>query len=315
MFFHTSYDNSDANTGAKKGQGAYAYLSPLAVIALSFGYAVGWGAFVLPGTVFLPIAGPVGTIIGLLIGTVAIVVLAYNFHRVATRLRGSGGTYGFITKVFGPNHGFLLGWFLFLTYIAILWANATALVLLARFLFGDALQFGFHYTMVGFDVYFGEVLLSLAAIVLCGIACILSKRFAIQLHIFFSFVLLAGVLTCFVAAALHHEGGVESMGPAFASGDPVLLQIIRILAIVPWAFVGFEAVVQSSLEFRFPLKRTFPLLLIAILLSSLTYILLAFSANAFEEDREKSLKAGMDGHIAKPLKVSELLNELKRFVA
>ena len=40
----------------------------------------------------------------------------------------------------------------------------------------------------------------------------------------------------------------------------------------------------------------------------------AFSANAFEEDRAKSLRAGMNGHIAKPLKVDELLNELKRFV-
>ena len=39
----------------------------------------------------------------------------------------------------------------------------------------------------------------------------------------------------------------------------------------------------------------------------------AFSANAFEEDREKSLKAGMDGHIAKPLKIDELIDELKRF--
>ena len=41
--------------------------------------------------------------------------------------------------------------------------------------------------------------------------------------------------------------------------------------------------------------------------------ILAFSANAFEEDREKSLKVGMNGHIAKPLKIDELLNELKRF--
>ena len=41
--------------------------------------------------------------------------------------------------------------------------------------------------------------------------------------------------------------------------------------------------------------------------------IIAFSANAFEEDREKSLKAGMDGHIAKPLKIQELLKELKRF--
>ena len=30
-----------------------------------------------------------------------------------------------------------------------------------------------------------------------------------------------------------------------------------------------------------------------------------FTANAFKEDREKSLKAGMDGHIANPLKGSE----------
>ena len=43
--------------------------------------------------------------------------------------------------------------------------------------------------------------------------------------------------------------------------------------------------------------------------------IIAFSANAFEEDREKSLKAGMDGHITKPLKIGELLKELKRFIA
>ena len=41
--------------------------------------------------------------------------------------------------------------------------------------------------------------------------------------------------------------------------------------------------------------------------------IIAFSANAFEEDREKSLKAGMNGHISKPLKINDLLNELRRF--
>ena len=38
----------------------------------------------------------------------------------------------------------------------------------------------------------------------------------------------------------------------------------------------------------------------------------AFSANAFEEDREKSLKAGMNGHITKPLKIDDLVNLLAR---
>ena len=267
-------DYSDAGIGERKSSGGTPYLSPLAVIALSFGYAVGWGSFVLPGTMFLPNAGPAGTIIGLLIGTAAVAVLAYNYHKMVTGVPTAGGAYGFVTKIFGRNHGFLVGWFLFLTYVAILWANATALVLLARYLFGDALQFGFHYTMVGFDVYFGEVLLSLGAIVLCGCACLVGRKFAIRLHTFFALALAAGVATCFIAALKGHTGGAAAMGPAFSPDTPAAIQILRILAMVPWAFVGFEAVVQSSSEFRFPLKRTFALLLAAILLSALTYILL-----------------------------------------
>ena len=42
--------------------------------------------------------------------------------------------------------------------------------------------------------------------------------------------------------------------------------------------------------------------------------IIAFSANAFDEDRELSLMAGMNGHIAKPLKINELVSELKKFV-
>lgn len=265
---------NQTETGGKQGSGSFAYLSPLAVIALSFGYAVGWGSFVLPGTTFLPNAGPLGTVIGFMIGTAAVAVLAYNYHTMTVGMHNSGGAYGFVTKMFGYNHGFLVGWFLFLTYEAILWGNATALVLLARYLFGDAFQFGYIYTLIGFDVYFGEVLLSLAAIVFCAIVCMLSKRFAIRLHTFFAFMLIAGVAICFFAALSGHTGGIEAMGPAFSDNSSIPLQLLRIFAMVPWAFVGFEAVVQSSSEFRFPARRTFPLLLAAILISALIYILL-----------------------------------------
>ena len=53
---------------AEHKPGLGAYLSPLAVIALSFGYAVGWGSFVMPGTTFLPAAGPLGTAVAMAIG-------------------------------------------------------------------------------------------------------------------------------------------------------------------------------------------------------------------------------------------------------
>lgn len=42
--------------------------------------------------------------------------------------------------------------------------------------------------------------------------------------------------------------------------------------------------------------------------------IISLSANAFEEDRKKSLDAGMDGHIAKPIDVSELMRTLAKFL-
>ena len=41
------------------------YYSPHDVWAIAFGCAVGWGAFVMPGTTFLPVAGPLGTLIAM----------------------------------------------------------------------------------------------------------------------------------------------------------------------------------------------------------------------------------------------------------
>ena len=252
-----------------------AYLTPLAVVALSFGYAVGWGSFVMPGTVFLPGAGPAGTVIGILLGAAAIAVFAFNYHRILQRVQGPGGAVAFTIKAFGADHGFLLAWFLWLTYVAILWANATALVLLVRYLFGDALQFGFHYTLAGFDVYFGEVVLCILAIAFCGAVCLFRKRFAIGLHTLLAGVFVAGVVTVFAAALSRHDGGFAAMGPAFAPKGGCFKQVVTILAMIPWAFVGFEAVVHSSDEFRFPVRRMFGLLVAAIAVSSAIYLLLA----------------------------------------
>ena len=46
-------------------------LTALNVWALSFGCSIGWGCFVMPGREFLPCAGPLGTFIAVLAGTLA----------------------------------------------------------------------------------------------------------------------------------------------------------------------------------------------------------------------------------------------------
>lgn len=170
------------------------YLSVWAVLALSFGYAVGWGAFVMPGRVFLPNAGPLGTVIGIAIGALAMCIFALNYHRMVLREPGPGGAYRFTRQMFGADHGFFVSWFLCLTYIAILWANATSVILFARYLGGDALQFGFHYMLVGFDVYFGEVMLCVLVIVAVGVVSLLSRRLVAHLQMLLALWCILGFL-------------------------------------------------------------------------------------------------------------------------
>ena len=42
---------------------------------------------------------------------------------------------------------------------------------------------------------------------------------------------------------------------------------------------------------------------------------LAMTANAFEEDRQKALESGMDGHIAKPIDIVMLFDTLKKVLS
>ena len=72
-------------------QGLGRYLSPLSAWALSFGCAVGWGVFVMPGTTFLPVAGPLGTLLGLAIGAVLMLLVGMNYHFLIRRFHGASG--------------------------------------------------------------------------------------------------------------------------------------------------------------------------------------------------------------------------------
>ena len=273
-----NHANSDRN-------GLIRYLSPLSAWALSFGCAVGWGAFVMPGTTFLPAAGPLGTALGIVIGAVVMLIIGVNYHYLMNQYPDAGGTLTYSIRTFGYDHGFLSAWFLMLVYIAIIWANATALALIGRNLLGGMFQFGFHYQLLGYDVYFGEVLLSMAAILIFGFVCIRGKRLAAWVQTALAIVLFAGIVVC-AAAVLGREGAMETvMTPAFAprQGGHVS-QIIGIVALTPWAFVGFESVSNSAAGFKFSPKKILWIMAAALFTGALSYILLSYMAAAVHPD-------------------------------
>ena len=262
-----------SNNNARLGK----YLSPLNVWALSFGCAVGWGAFVMPGTTFLPIAGPIGTVIGMLVGALVMLIIAYNYHYMINRYPDAGGTYSYAKNTLGYDHGFLSAWFLTLVYIAITWANATAIPLVFRNLMGDVLQFGYLYKVAGYDVYFGEAIVSLCVLCLSFFICVRGGNFLRYIQTIAALVLVGGVVIGFYAA-VSKGGNIFDITPQFSPNDTPLGAIFGIAVLSPWAFVGFESISHSAEEFNFSHKKTFAILFVAVVTAAAAYIFLALMA-------------------------------------
>ena len=206
------------------------HFSTLAAWALAFGCAVGWDAVVLPWTTFLPKAGPLGTLLGLLAAGCVMAVIAWNFHYMGNHKPGPGGVYAYATAAFGHDHGYLCAWFLCLTYAAIVWLDAAALPIVVRYVFGgDSLRFGFSYTVEGFEVCLGDILLVVAAAAIVIAICV-RRRVSMAVQTVLAVVFAAAFVACFVAAAICHDGGLETMKPLFSpQGGGVFSQLLGVL--------------------------------------------------------------------------------------
>ena len=73
--------------------------------ALAFGCAVGWGAFVMPGNVFLLKAGPLGTSVGMAVGALIMLLIGVNYHFMMNRFPDAGGAFAFTKNVLGYDQG------------------------------------------------------------------------------------------------------------------------------------------------------------------------------------------------------------------
>ena len=248
------------------------FLYPLNIWALSFGGIIGWGAFVMPGTMFLPNAGPVGTIIAMVLGGLIMLAIGKNFSVMAERFPDNGGIFAYTRLVLGNDHGFLAAWSLGLAYLSLIWANATAFVLIARYLFGDIFQWGFHYQVAGFDVFFGEILVTWIILIAYGLLACYGGKMKRHLHTALGLILLLSVVGLFVGIITHTHHSV--FAPAFQPDTSPPLQIFSMLMLAPWMFFGFEAVTHASEDFNFAPRKLYPIVVGAVVSGALVYCML-----------------------------------------
>ena len=248
------------------------------------GSAIGWGSLVVTSQNYLSQAGPLGSILGLPIGFAMMLMVASHYHFLANRYPGTGGLYNYVKYIFGYDRAFLVAWFMFLIYTAIFWANATSIPLFARYFIGNIFKFGHLYTIFGYEVWLGEVLVTLAAIALVGFVCMKSKKATARIMEVMALVFTIGITVCFVAAMIGHGRTGMTMEPAFIPDKSALKQVIRIAFISPWAFIGFESVSHSAAEYKFKHSNLFKVLVVSLIVTTALYIfIILMGTSAYPE--------------------------------
>ena len=253
------------------------YLSTLDVWAIAFGCIVGWGAFVMPGTTFLPVAGPLGTLIGLVVSVGIMLVIGANFSFLMVRRPGTGGVYAYTKEAFGRDHAFICSWFLCLSYLTIVFLNGTSLFIIVRTLFDTLLQVGHSYEIAGTRIYLGEVILSVLALAGVGLLFLKAKLFLQRLHTILSVVLLLG--TVLITAVCLPHARLSDLAAAFgSSGLNRGYVVFTVVLLAPWAFVGFDVISMETAHFNFPIRRSRLIIALSILLSGFVYMALCLVA-------------------------------------
>ena len=273
----------------KQSGGLRAGLTPLGIWAFSIGTSIGWGSLIVTCNTYLLKSGILGTTFGLLAGMAVILVITWNLQYMIQKSPNAGGVYTFEKQIGGKDLGFLAFWFVLLTYLAILWANITSVPLFARFFLGNTFQFGFHYHIFGYEVWFGEALASIAAVALIGLLCLRSARLPNRIMIIAALTFAVGFTVCAVIAMIRHESGF-SYAPLYTEGSSAFAQIVRIAAISPWAFIGFENISHFSEEYAFPAKKVRRILIWSVLITTVLYLFVSMlSVSAYPPEYENWL--------------------------
>ena len=265
-------------------------LNPMHVWAIAFGCIIGWGSFINPGKKFLPNSGVAGTAIAMILGALTMIIIAFSYAYMVPKYPKAGGEFTFAKACFGKTAAFVCGWFLVAAYLTNVPMNSTAIGLIVDGIFGDVLKWGFHYSIAGFEVWLGEIILASAILILFGVLNILGVKKAGFVQTVLASLLIISVFTLFISALVSSHATVENMSPIWGFDKEALKaaggyeasqavtdsgiagSILATFAIAPWAFVGFDTIPQAAEEFKFSYKKIIFIMVIAISFGAFVYI-------------------------------------------
>jgi len=243
------------------------------VLALALGSIIGWGSFTLPGTKFLRESGILDTALGLLLGGIAIVFIQKGYHIMMERHFEDGGEFSYTYENMGKKHGFIVGWSLSLCYLSMVPLNATAFVLVLKRIFGDKVDFIYLYEIAGYPVYLSEILI--ATTILLIFAYINIQGLKLSSRVQNTMILLMVVNILIIFGYMYFTTDPTLVKETYLTGYTVSWsQVAKVVAIIPFLFVGFDVIPQVATELNFEPKKATGMAIVAIFSGVLFYNLL-----------------------------------------
>lgn len=248
-------------------------LGKLDVFSVALGSIIGWGAFMLPGNKFLNESGVINTMIGLILGAFAIIVIENSYEYMMKRHNDSGGEFSYIYNQMGRSHGFISGWFLSLAYLSIIPLNATAFPLVINKVFNDVLKVGYLYSVAGYKVYFGEVVVSMLIIIFFALINLRGLKRTIKIQNVITIFLM--IFVFLISIYMFIKVDTTLLKSVYIDGYNINIpEIFKVFAITPWAFIGFDAIPQLAQNMNFSPKKATKIAILSIVFATIIYNLL-----------------------------------------
>ena len=244
--------------------------------AVALGSIIGWGCFIQGGLWTQRAGGPLPLFLGFLVGGLLMIVVGYSYSYMIAKFPVAGGEFAYAYKGFGRTASYICGWMLSLGYLSIVALNATALPVLASYIFPGVFNKGYLYTIAGYDVYMGEVAIALFFIILFGIMNYMGAKSVGKLQLAMVLIMCAAVVISVVGTIVTGSFDASNLVPAYGAGGKTFGGgFISILALAPFLYVGFDCIPQSAEEYDFPPQKCKLLIISALIIGAVIYGLMA----------------------------------------
>ena len=247
-------------------------ISPLNAWAFSFACAIGWAAFIMPATTFLPEGGVMGSIIAFIAGGASMCLIALNYHYLGNLYPDRGGIYKLVKASSDRGSAFVAAWGMGLAHMCCIPLNAKAMAMLTRVFLEEAFNLDFEVYFFNSDTLAIEAILIIVGLILFGLINVRGIKVTALAQTIGALLLLGGIVIILIASVLTMKNPSAAVTPLNPPNTSFIRSFMSIFLITPWAYVGFDSLSKISQELDFPVKKIGMIMIIAVICATFAYV-------------------------------------------